>query len=64
MAGSTGPLAQLLIDNAHIIDAAVEEYGASAVSEFFIHTGTGIAMAYGLHEESAAPAPAGIEPKE
>lgn len=48
MTDPTGPLSQLMIDNADTIDKAVETYGPSAVAEFFVNVGTGIAAAYEL----------------
>lgn len=48
MTGAVGPLAKLMIDHANVIDEAIENYGASAVAEFFVNVGTGIAAAYDL----------------
>lgn len=41
-----GPLAQMMIDNGEMIEATIEAEGASAVAEFFVNVGTGIAMLY------------------
>lgn len=46
-----GPLSRLFIDNEDIISDAIDSYGPSAVSEFFISAGTAIAVAYDLDEE-------------
>jgi len=43
---ATGPLSQMLIDNAPLIDAAISAYGPASVAAFFINTGTGIASIY------------------
>lgn len=43
-----GPLARLMIDNAPVIEKVIDEVGPSAVAEFFINAGTGIALAYDL----------------
>jgi hypothetical protein len=41
-----GPLAQLMLDNGEIIGNAIEEYGPSAVAEFFVNVGTSMAALY------------------
>lgn len=46
-----GPLSRMMIDNAAIIDEAIEKYGASAVAEFFTNVGTSIAVMYGLNSD-------------
>lgn len=43
---AVGPLAQMMIDNGDLVEAAIEAGGASAVAEFFVNVGTGIAMLY------------------
>lgn len=43
-----GPLAQMLIDHAEVIDNVIDQHGPSAVAEFFINTGTAMAAMYGL----------------
>lgn len=48
-----GPLAKMMTDNGEIIETAIEEHGASAVAEFFVNVGTGIAMVYDI--TNAAP---------
>lgn len=48
MADDTSPLAKLMIDNAQIIENAIETYGPSVVAEFFINVGTSMAAAYEL----------------
>lgn len=59
-----GPLSQMMIDNADLIDAAIEAYGPSGVAEFFVNVGTGIAMAYKettADPETVAAIPEGTE---
>jgi hypothetical protein len=46
MAGGIGPLAQMMIDNGSVIESAIEEYGPSAVAEFFVNVGTSMAALY------------------
>lgn len=41
-----GPLAKMMVDNGEIIQQAIDEMGPSAVAEFFINAGTGIAAAF------------------
>lgn len=48
-----GPLAQMMTENGDTIERAIEEHGASAVAEFFVNVGTGIAMLYDI--TNAAP---------
>lgn len=48
MAGSEdpGPLAKMMLDNSDVIGDAIENFGPSAVSEFFVNVGTSIAALY------------------
>lgn len=41
-----GPLSQMMMDNGDTIQKAIDDMGPSAVAEFFIAAGTGIAAAY------------------
>jgi hypothetical protein len=43
-----GPLAQMMLDNAALIEEAIEEHGPSMVAEFFLHTGAAIAALYNV----------------
>lgn len=52
---ATGPLSQMLIDNAPLIEAAVNAYGAASVAAFFIDVGAGIATVNGLDDVSVNP---------
>lgn len=49
--GEPGPLSKMLIDNAPIIDEALDKYGPSAVAEFFTNVGTSIAVMYNLNSD-------------
>jgi hypothetical protein len=52
---ATGPLSQMLLDNAPLIEAAANAYGAASVAAFFIDLGAGIATANGLETLSEYP---------
>lgn len=45
-----GPLSQMMIDNGDTIQYMIDQVGASAVAEFFIAAGTGIAAAFDVTE--------------
>lgn len=46
MAEEMGPLSEMMIANGEMIELVIEKFGPSAVSEFFINVGTGIAAMY------------------
>jgi hypothetical protein len=46
VADEIGPLAQMMLDNSELVGNAIEVYGASAVSEFFVNVGTSMAALF------------------
>lgn len=47
-----GPLSRMLVDNADIVDAAIDAYGIDSVAAFFVDVGTAMASAYAADQAS------------
>lgn len=48
-----GPLSEMLIANAAVIDYCISSYGPSAVAEFFTNVGISMAAVYDLHQDDS-----------
>lgn len=52
---ASGPLSQMMLDNAPLIDAAITAYGPASVVAFFFDVAGGFATIYGLDDVPTFP---------